>query len=183
MYKTPTVTRLSKIYLWVTSKPTIFAKTIVVLRTIFMGNSKMNKDLPEIYSFLLDRTVRVMKQHTKRKLREVGADITIEQFAVLKRLDEVGDVSQKELAEASIKDAPTVTRIIDLLCKKGYTERQMDPNDRRVFIISLTKKGQKKIAELLPMVVELRELGWKGLTQKDLKELKRILGKVEANFS
>ncbi|MDZ7898154.1 MAG: MarR family transcriptional regulator [Arcicella sp.] len=43
---------------------------------------------------------------------------------------EANGVSQNELAEMTVKDAPTVTRIIDLLVKKGLAERTMAENDR-----------------------------------------------------
>ena len=77
----------------------------------------MNQNLPEVWSFLLERTAQVMKQHTQRKLTAGNFGVTIHQFALLKKLQEEGAMSQTELAAGTFKDAPTITRIVDLLAK------------------------------------------------------------------
>ena len=143
----------------------------------------MNKTLPDIYAFLLERTARVMKQYSKRRFTEMKAGITIAQWPILKSLSENGPSPQRELARNTFKDEPTVTRIIDLLSKNGFVERLADPTDRRRFLVRLTPKGKKKVKDILPEIVAIRNDGWKGLTQKDFNDLKRILGKIEQNFS
>lgn len=143
----------------------------------------MNKNLPETYSFLLERTARIMKQYSAKVLREEGSDVTIEQWAILKKLQEAGDMSQVELADSTLKDKPTVTRILDLLETKNLVKRLKDPDDRRKFIITLTAEGKKLIKKVLPVVMEVRTKGWEGLGDKDFDELKRILSRVEQNFS
>jgi len=87
------------------------------------------------------------------------------------------------LAEKTFKDAPTVTRIIDLLCKKELTERRSDPNDRRRFKIYLTPIGQAKIKQVLPVVLDLRKQGIKGLSREEYDTLIRILDTIFNNFS
>jgi DNA-binding MarR family transcriptional regulator len=66
------------------------------------------------YSLLLERTSKRIKQYaqTQFKLQKFG--ITVDQWIVLKKLNEVGGSSQSDLAELVNKDAPTLTRIIDL---------------------------------------------------------------------
>ena len=119
----------------------------------------MTSQLHDTYSFLLEKTARVMRQHSARVLKKAGAGVTVEQWAILKALQEKGDMSQVELAELTFKDKPTVTRILDLLVRKGLLERQTDDEDRRKFIIVLTKKGKNKVAELLPLIMSIRERG------------------------
>ena len=97
------------------------------------------------YSFLLDRTARSVKQYAQRAFKELGLEITVDQWLVLKNLYENDAMKQNELADLVFKDNPTLTRIIDLLCKKGLTVRNPHPDDRRSFIVALTKEGKKKV--------------------------------------
>ena len=143
----------------------------------------MNKNLPDIYAFLLERTARVMKQYSKRRFTDINAGITIAQWPILKWLSENGSSSQRDVAKGTFKDNPTITRIIDILSNNGFLERLPDPNDRRRFLIQLTTKGKKKVKDMLPEVIAIRKEGWKDLDQKDFNDLKRILGKIEQNFS
>src|SRR6476660_5178381 len=92
-----------------------------------------------MYSFLLERTARRIKQYAQQRFNSECFDITVDQWLVLKNLRDSNDLNQSELAKLTGKDHPTLTRIIDLLCKKGLTERRMDITDRRSFIIHLTK--------------------------------------------
>lgn len=131
----------------------------------------------------LDRTLKLVKQHYLRAFRAAGADISTEQWVIIDQLYKENGLSQTDLANGSYKNAPTVSRIIDLLCSKGLTERQRFAGDRRRYKIFLTDAGRKLHEELLPAVLELREQTWQGLSESDWANLKHILGKVMDNFS
>ena len=103
-----------------------------------------------MYSFLLDRTARRVKQYAQKKFKEMGFNITVDQWLVLRHLYDHNDLNQKELAEVIFKDTPTLTRIIDLLCDKGLTKRQPHPSDRRSYNVWLTPQGRQKVEQLKP---------------------------------
>lgn len=134
------------------------------------------------YSFLLDRTARRVKQYAQRKFKLEDFDITVDQWLILKNLSENELVSQAEMAQVLFKDQPTLTRIIDLLAKKGYVERSPHPNDRRSFRLVLTPTGAAKVAELKPKVSEIRQKAWENLNEGDFEEFKRILNKIYDNL-
>ncbi|KEO74795.1 MarR family winged helix-turn-helix transcriptional regulator [Anditalea andensis] len=134
------------------------------------------------YSFLLDRTARKVKQYAQQKFKLGDFDVTVDQWLVIKHLSENGVLSQTELAQLVFKDHPTMTRIIDILCKKGYVERMPHPNDRRSFQLLLTDTGTKKVAELRPQIVSIREKAWENLNEKDFEEFKRILNTIYQNL-
>ena len=134
------------------------------------------------YSFLLDRTARKVKQYAQQKFKLGDFDVTVDQWFVIKHLSENGVLSQTELAQLVFKDHPTMTRIIDILCKKGYVERIPHPNDRRSFQLLLTESGTKKVAELRPQIVSIREKAWENLNEKDFEEFKRILNTIYHNL-
>lgn len=135
------------------------------------------------YSWLMDRAYRKMRQYTRKENREAGIELTIEQFVILKSLKEEDQLSQTELADRVMKDNPTVTRMLDLLCERGFTQRHPDPEDRRKYLISLTEAGHQEVERTLPHIMEIRAQGWKGLSFEDMEHFNRILRKIADNFS
>lgn len=142
----------------------------------------MTQELFARYSFLLDRTARKVKQYAQHQFKTGEFDVTVDQWLVLKNLSENELLSQTELANLVFKDHPTLTRIIDLLCKKGYVERVPHPQDRRSFQLHLTDIGLEKVSELKPKILEIREKAWENLTSKDFEEFKRILDTIYQNL-
>jgi DNA-binding MarR family transcriptional regulator len=142
----------------------------------------MTQELFARYSFLLDRTARKVKQYAQQQFKQAGFDVTVDQWLVLKNLSENPQLSQTELANLVFKDHPTLTRIIDLLHKKGHVLRVQHPQDRRSFQLHLTEAGVEKVAELRPKVLEIREKAWENLTEVDFLEFKRVLNTIYQNL-
>ena len=142
----------------------------------------MNEETFNSYSLLLDRTARKVKQYAQQKFTEQGFKVTVDQWMVLKQLKENGPMKQNELAELLFKDNPTLTRIIDILCKKRLAIRKSHPGDRRSFMLTLTDEGSKKVKELSPKVRAIRLKAWSGLSTKDFNQFKRVLSAICENL-
>lgn len=135
------------------------------------------------YSFLLDRTAKKVKQYAQQKFKLNAFDITVDQWLVMKNLDENERLSQTELAHLVFKDQPTLTRIVDILCKKGYVDRIPHPQDRRSYRLLLTSSGKEKVGELKPQIAQIRQKAWENLTERDFEEFKRILNTIYGNLA
>ncbi len=135
------------------------------------------------YSHLLDRTARKVKQYAQRRFNAENFEVTVDQWLVLKNLNEHPQLNQSELAELIGKDHPTLTRIIDLLCKKDLVERKVNPADRRSFTVHLTGKGVLKVNDWSPKMAQIRMKAWENLTERDYKDLKRILDTIYQNLN
>ncbi len=135
-----------------------------------------------VSGFILERTAKRMKQAFQRVLSRAQCGITVDQWVVLQALNKKDRQTQQAIAAAVYKDPPTLTRIIDLLCKKGLTCREQDPDDRRSFRIALTENGKAKINQVLPLLVRFREQAWNGLTHKEVEQMVRSLDKVFDNL-
>lgn len=131
----------------------------------------------------LDRTLRQVRLDMGRRLKEQGVDITPEQWIILSNLYENNGQSQSELGDSSFKNAPTVSRIIDLLCKKGLTKRVPHAEDRRRHHIYLTDLGTHTVEQALPIILESRKKGWQGLNDQDYQTFLRIINRIFQNFS
>lgn len=133
--------------------------------------------------YYLERTTRVVKLRYLQAFAQLGIDITPEQWVMLDSLYQRNGQSQTELAGDSYKNAPTVSRIIDLLEKKGLVERQRFANDRRRYKIFLTKDGRATVEKVQPAVASLREKGWEQLTDEDYATFLRIINQVFDNLA
>jgi DNA-binding MarR family transcriptional regulator len=142
----------------------------------------MEEEPYSMYSFLLDRTARRVKQYAQRRFKELGFNVTVDQWLILRHLYDNDDLNQKELAELVFKDTPTLTRIIDLLCEKGLTKRRLHPEDRRSFNICLTTQGRARVEQLKPKVKDVRLKAWEGLSERDFAQFKRILNAIYVNL-
>lgn len=143
----------------------------------------MEENYFNYYSFLLERTSRRVKQYAQKEFKTQNFGITVDQWAILKKLNENNGLSQSELAEMTFKDTPTLTRIIDLLCEKGLTHRQVDEHDRRKFIVALTELGKNKIYELSPKIDLIRKKAWENLSVEDFDYFKKILDTIYQNLA
>ncbi len=140
-----------------------------------------NKETKNFGAYM-DRTIKLIKWKYTQAFKEANIDITTEQWVLLDSLSQKDGISQNELGNGSFKNAPTVSRIIDLLCKKGLTKREPSPNDRRKHHIFLTSKGKKTYQKVLPVVEDLRRKGWNGLTHEDYQQFIRIMDQIFSNF-
>ena len=134
------------------------------------------------YSFLLNRTARRVKQFAQKRFKEFEFGITVDQWTVLKVLNESDRLNQSELAKLTFKDTPTLTRILDLLVEKGLAERVMDVKDRRRFQVLLTEEGKQKVEEMRPKVAEIRSKAWENLTESDFEHFKKVLDTIYSNL-
>ncbi|MCG8576933.1 MAG: MarR family transcriptional regulator [Flavobacteriales bacterium] len=142
----------------------------------------MNPKLDDVYIFQLERTIRAIKRYKKVKMKDTGLDVTSDQWVLIKRISEVPGINQKALAEASFKDPASVTRILDLLEKKGLIERHAVENNRREYSLHLTTEGENLVHKMLPIAIDIRAQGVKGIAQEDMDKLKEILQKIHNNF-
>ena len=130
----------------------------------------------------IDRTYKVVRQDLIGRFKQADVDITPEQWVILSKLRE-GKMNQTDLANGSFKDKHTISRILDLLVKKGFVVRENDERDRRKYLIALTSKGEDVIQRAEPLVFESREKGWQNLEEEEYQQLITLLDKVFNNYS
>jgi len=135
------------------------------------------------YGTLLDRTLRIIKLQFIQAFKNAGIDLTPEQWAIIDALYHRNGISQTELANGSFKNAPTVSRIIDLLEKKELVERQRFENDRRRYKIFLTSKGKETFDKANPIAQRIRNKGWNNLSEADYENFVRITNQIFENCS
>ena len=118
----------------------------------------------------------------RRAFQAAGYDVTPEQWGVLARLRGHEGASQTQLGEKTLKDRHNITRILNLLEKRGYVERRPDETDKRVYRIFLTETGRAAQEELAPIVLEHRKSIFKGLGYEDRQTMRNLLERIVKNI-
>ena len=94
----------------------------------------------------------------------------------------LGPLSQSEICAKLLKSGGNITLVIDNLEKRALVERNVDPSDRRVTVVSLTDKGQALIEEVFPQQMQaiVNEMSWLDPEEQAvLGRLCKKLGKHE----
>jgi len=140
-----------------------------------------NEQLNNVVNFLLEHTVRQMRGYAQRQLDTLQTGITVDQWVLLKIVEERGNISQVDLAQVAHKDTASVTRTLDLLQKKGLIQRIDDEFDRRKYRIALTPPGLSFVTQHLPFVNQIRGRIVQGLSPEEINTLKQLLEKIRLN--
>src|SRR5712675_2188157 len=106
-----------------------------------MPNNQFKKG--ELYSFVTGKASTAIARRLQKKFNNAGLNLTIEQWSVLYHLWKQEGMSQQELCNATFRDKPSITRLVDNLEKLNLVKRVASENDRRINLIYLTKQAQK----------------------------------------
>jgi MarR family transcriptional regulator, transcriptional regulator for hemolysin len=139
-------------------------------------------NIESVVLFQIDKTSKISKLYSQREFDRLGLDITVEQWILLKIIHESHSISQRDLADKSLRDPASITRTLDLVEKKGFVDRQAVPGDRRQYNIVLTKKGLDFILKHLPVVNQHRQKSVEGLSDNEVKTLTKLLYKIQKNM-
>lgn len=129
------------------------------------------ENINAVLFYTLEKSIKVYRKYAQTLIANAGFDITIDQWLVLKSLQENSHLSQNEIADLVFKDMASITRIIELLVKKELVERHINNSDRRKFELKITKNGKKMIELISPIVENNRKQALKGITKLEQNNL------------
>ena len=117
-----------------------------------MPNNQFKKG--ELYSFITGKASTAIARRLQKKFNAAGLNITIEQWSVIYHLWKQEGISQQELCNATFRDKPSITRLVDNLEKANLVKRVASENDRRINLIFLTKQALKLQEETMAIADE-----------------------------
>ncbi|MFT3753662.1 MAG: MarR family transcriptional regulator [Paludibacter sp.] len=141
----------------------------------------MPDQITEIVFYSIEKTIKAYRKFAQRRIDKAGIDITIDQWLVIKCLKDNEEITQNRLAELIFKDVASVTRMIELLVKKGYIERFFNDTDRRRFALKITAAGENILKLVSDIVLENRAIALSGLDNKKIEELQSGLNLITEN--
>jgi len=125
--------------------------------------------------FLISKVCQKLITNLQKAFSENGVGVTPIQVMLLFFLQKNDGSSLTQISQGLMLENPTVTGLIDRLEKSGYVKRSDHPNDRRVYLIYLTEKGNKVAKKALPIVKRLNEQIKEGYSEKEMESFKKVL--------
>ncbi len=136
------------------------------------------------------REIGEMPGHLARRFQQIavavfltevggaGFDITPVQYAALAAVGANPDIDQVTLAGLIAYDRTTIAGVVDRLVLKGLMTRRESSRDRRARVLKITDAGRKSLRNVTPAVEAAQHSMLRGLTEKEEKELVRLLQKA-----
>lgn len=121
---------------------------------------------------------QLLKKRMHRRIHEFNRNITIEQISVLEMLKAHGSLNMSELARLNFKENAAITRMVDILEREGYVQRNPSPNDRRVWEIAIQAEGLAILNKLTPFIIEELKEATSCITKEEYNEAMRIMKKI-----
>ena len=105
--------------------------------------------------------------------------ITQGEAHILSHLAASGDSTIAELHRALAHRRSTLTSILDRLADRQYITRESDPEDRRSFIVRLSKKGKTVAAQVHRELARIEESALRGVSSRQFQSVVKVLQTLE----
>ena len=148
--------------------------------TNYMPNNQFKKG--ELYSFITGKASTAIARRLQKKFNNATLNLTIEQWSVLYHLWKEDGKSQQELCNATFRDKPSITRLVDNLEKLQLVKRVASEKDRRINKIQLTKQGLKLQEQTMQLAEQTLNDALAGVPADQINLCKEVLQKVYDNL-
>ena len=145
-----------------------------------MPNNQFKKG--ELYSFITGKASTAIARRLQKKFNAAGSNITIEQWSVLYHLWKQDGISQQELCNATFRDKPSITRLVDNLEKINLVKRVASEHDQRINLIYLTKQAQKLQEETMILAEQTLNEALEKVPAEKIEVCKEVLQIVYDNL-
>lgn len=145
-----------------------------------MPNNQFKKG--ELYSFITGMASTAIARKLQKNFKQQGIEITIEQWSVLYHLWKTDGISQQKLCNASFRDKPSITRLVDNLEKLKLVRRVSSQTDRRQNLIMLTDAARRLQDQTMEIASTTLAEALEGVSAADVERAKVVLQKVYDNL-
>ena len=145
-----------------------------------MPNNQFKRS--ELYSFITGKASTAIARRLQKNFKQANIDITIEQWSVLYHLWKEDGLSQQQLCDATFRDKPSITRLVDNLEKLKLVKRTAAKDDRRKNLIYLTKEAQALEEKTVAVANQTLNESLQGVTNTNIEIAKMVLQKVYDNL-
>jgi DNA-binding MarR family transcriptional regulator len=154
--------------------------TLVSCINNYMSNNQFKKG--ELYSFITGKASTAIARRLQKNFKQANLDITIEQWSVLYHLWKEDGMSQQQLCDATYRDKPSITRLVDNLEKLKLVKRVPSKDDRRINLIYLTKEAEQLQEQTMELANQTLNEALDGVTNGQIEIAKEVLQKVYDNL-
>jgi DNA-binding MarR family transcriptional regulator len=107
--------------------------------------------------------------------RQTQVPLPLNQFGVLCALMDTQGLAIIDLSRQLNISKQQMTNVIEKLLTAGYVSKNPDPKDRRRLVVTISKKGEKLLADHMEQFRQRFEIHARNLTTDERQELASIL--------
>ena len=104
--------------------------------------------------------------------------IGIPEWRVMAVLGRYEPLSATEVSRRTSMDKPRVSRALRRMVAAGLIDRRQNPDDHRAAVLRLSAKGRETYDRLVPLALAWQETLVENLSEAEVAELSRLLGKL-----
>jgi DNA-binding MarR family transcriptional regulator len=127
----------------------------------------------------------LLGHHAMRRLREVHTrhELSPRQFQLLGLLHERGPLGQRELGQLMEIDPSILVTLLNPLEDVGLLSRRRDPLDRRRHLVTLTARGERRLAAAARAQSKAEDELFAGLDEGQREQLRVLLVALKDSLS
>jgi DNA-binding MarR family transcriptional regulator len=137
---------------------------------------KLNKH--NSLGYALTTTLNTLRKKFNKEVSQYN--LSSEQFAVMKLVEETGELPPTKVAELLNRDKATITRIVNSLEKKGYVRKEQI--NLRSYNIVLTKEGMDVLKKADEVALKLQQKIKNIISDEEFNSLLKNLAKIRDNL-
>jgi DNA-binding MarR family transcriptional regulator len=126
-------------------------------------------------------TARAIRQAYDKRFEEL--DLNLSEASLLAFVEESGPLTQTRLAERLGLGRAATGSVIDALETRGVVSREPDPDDRRVWLVTVTAAGKELVAEVTKRDTVLRKELRSGISRDERHQLADLLVRLGHNLA
>lgn len=126
-------------------------------------------------------TARLVRIAFDTRLAEL--DLNLTQASLIGYVNEFGATTQTDLADHLAIGRAQIGAIIDRLEARGVVERRPNPDDRRVWLVSITEAGRILAAEIAQVDEVLRAELRRGIGREERQALAWVMTRLQQNLA
>lgn len=127
-------------------------------------------------SYLASQVSKLGRRHLRVVLGEHG--LLLAHHAIMSGLEDLGSLSQQQLADSLDLDKSHLVGFIDQLEKRDLLTRSKDPSDRRRNRVTLTPEGRTLVEQLRPVAQRSQQGLLDALSAAEQETLMSLLRRV-----
>ena len=137
--------------------------------------------LQDVIFYSLESAIKAYRRFAQARFSAAGVDMTIDQGMVLKAIHDSPDITLQQVGVVAFKDFASVTRIVQLLEKKGLLRRKPHASDGRRSTLTLTRAGESALRLSAPIAQANRRHALKGISPQEVEQLRALLTRITEN--
>lgn len=132
---------------------------------------------------LIEEVLLTFRKSVQAEISNLSPGLTFDQIQLLRAFFNNQNYTLTEAGNALLKDTASITRMADLLEKRGYIIREAGISDKRSKHITLTDSGKSVVRSAEVLLEDVTKKAFRGLEGKQLKKQTKMLRVVKDNLT